>query len=213
MYPQKISSQCQSRTQLLGHGSCHLSGLSDAKPGLEMKSTKSLTKWISHVDFQCWKEWMATSNRKSKKFDWPFSFSRRNQHFRAAQLWQMSDRASFKPFAVSRNTTTTGGVGAQKIKRHLQLGHHCFQHIVWVSGKQFDFGPICQSCNPPASCGEASCDTLQSWSPMTQNQGVRQKWVSENHAKTYENDDVWKLWGQKNIYIYIYVMIHKLAIN
>lgn len=172
----------------------------------QARARNEINQKLDQMDFSCGfsvLKGMATSNRKSKKFDWPFSFSRRNQHFRTAQLWQMSDRASFKPFAVSRNTTTTGGVGAQKIKRHLQLGHHCFQHIVWVSGKQFDFGPICQSCNPPASRGEASCDTLQSWSPMTQNQGVRQKWVCLKIMQKHTRMMMSENYGDKKTFIYI----------
>ena len=48
---------------------------------------------------------------------------------------------------------------------------------------------------------------------MTQNQGVRQKWVCLKIMQKHTRMMMSENYVDKKTYIYIYVMIHKLAIN
>lgn len=202
MYPQKISSQCQSRTQLLGHGSCHLSGLSDAKPGLEMKSTKSLTKWISHVDFQCWKEWPhPTGNRKNLTGPSVSAeeISTSEQH--NFGKWATEQASSH---SLSQGTQPQQGGGSPKDKKAPTTGPSllsAYRLGKWQTVWFWSNLSILQSSSLSRGSELRHAPVLVANDPKPG--GSTKMGLSENHAKTYENDDVWKLWGQKNIYIYM----------
>ena len=200
MYPQKISSQCQFRTQLLGHGSCHLSGLSDAKPGLEMKSTKSLTKWISHVDFQCWKEWPhPTGNRK--KLTGPSvsaeEISTSEQH--NFGKWATEQASSH---SLSQGTQPQRGGGSPKNKKAPTTGPSllsAYRLGKWRTVWFWSNLSILQSSSLSRGSELRHAPVL----PVTQNQGVRQKWVCLKIMQKHTRMMMSENYVDKKTYIYM----------